>query len=412
MREPSARAARSRPIVGLAGLALLGALACADPPAPAPLPRGPSGPEPVAVATPRRIGTSGGFDLVATADGALLAWGPAASDGGGVRVLGLSPLGASASAERDVSAGALVAARASDEAPRQVVELVAIASGTTLAVAWIAPNARTDVAEASVSSGGIEGFGPAFSIGDAASVVVSPLSARGRITALVGEEGALRVRVRTPPRACGRDVPPCEGTRRFRLDDASRRGAAEGPDESVPDVCEPFLVGGLWSEGTYFHGLCHVEAGAPSAVVYALDPEPMHAAAVDPLPGCEPLTLAPTPAGAALVARCPEGISVAWIDGTGHVEGAARPAHRETVCEGGRATLAVVGADGARLEVPLTTPLSRLEGLLDESVAGSRARAVWTGSALLVAAPDHGEVVLARWQCPPHPGPMRRSDGR
>lgn len=386
-------------------------VACTDPPTAPLAPRVPSGPGPVGVATPRRIGTAGGFDLVATTEGALLAWGPAALDGGGVRVLGLSPLGAAVSAERDVSVGALVAARASDEAPRQVVELVAIASGMTLAVAWIAPNAPTDVAEGSVSSGGVEGFGPAFTLGDAASVVVSPLSARGRITGLVGEEGALRVRVRTPPRACGRDA-PCEGTRRFRLDDASHRGTAEGPDESVPDVCEPFLVGGVSAEGTYFHALCHVEAGAPSAVVYAVDPEPMHAAAVDPLPGCEPLTLAPTLAGAALVARCPEGISIAWIDGTGHVEGAARPAHRETVCEGGRATLRVVGADGARLDVPLTTPLSRLEGLLDESIAAPRARAVWTGTALLVAAPDHGEVVLARWQCPPHPGAMRRSDGR
>ena len=51
-----------------------------------------------------------------------------------------------------------------------------------------------------------------------------------------------------------------------------------------------------------------------------------------------------------------------------------------------------------------------LEGLLDAGIAGPRARAVWTGSALLVAEPERAHVAIERWECPPHPGSMRRTD--
>lgn len=407
MAEP-ARARRRRGVAY--ALAALGVLACSDPPAPEPPP--PPRPAPVApVATPRRIGVEGGFDLVATPDGALLAWGPPATDGGGVRVIGLSPLGVLVAGERDISAGSRVAPRAADQAPTQALELVALVSGSALAVAWVAANVPEHVAEASVSSGGVEGFGPAFALGDTATVV-DLASARGRLAAQESADG-LYLRLRMPSRPCRPDAERCEGTRRVRLDAAARRAALEGPsDEAVPDACEPFLVGAVGSAGTYFHAFCHRVEGAPSALVWALDPEPMLAAAVDPLPGCAPLALAPTTTGAAIVARCPDvGVSVAWLDEGGRVEGVARPALRESTCTAGRPTLRVLGADGAVLEVPLTGRVSRIEGLLDASVAGPRARAVWTGSALLVAEPERGEVALERWECPPFPGAaLRRSD--
>lgn len=377
--------------LGIAAV-LLSSCSCEEPPAPFVVPST-TVPPPPAVASARPIAADGAFDLVATPEGALLAWGPPQAGGGGVRAILLSPVGTALGLERDVAGDSHAHAGSTDEAVRPALEVVAVSSGSMLGIAWVVDGVPPAMGEATVSSGGLEGFAPAFTLGLVGAT--STPSARGRLAAIVGEDGALRVRIRTPARPCDRAA-PCEGTTRIRLDDADHR--REGPAEAVPSACEPFLVGTLATAGTYFHGLCHVEdAGTPSAMVYSIDPEPMHAAATDPLPGCAPLGLAPAPGGVAVVSSCPEGVSVAWLDGTGVVRGVARPATRSATCTAGRPTLRIEGE--ATLEIPLTTPLSRIETLLGEPVASDRARAIWTGAAILVAEPRNHDVWIERWEC-------------
>jgi hypothetical protein len=57
------------------------------------------------------------------------------------------------------------------------------------------------------------------------------------------------------------------------------------------------------------------------------------------------------------------------------------------------------GQHGPGVVLPLTGPLSRIETWLAEDLAPAGARAVWTGQALLVAAPAEGGVRVRGHRC-------------
>jgi hypothetical protein len=319
----------------------------------------------------------------------LLVWGAPPVPSPGLRASFLSPLG-------EPRAHDLVL---SEDLP---IEIDAVADGARSAVAWVAQPQTSDLElHAFAALGAGAHFGPARDFGPA-----EPLASphRGRLAVSNGADGAFYLSHRALSEPCTLVEGTCARVRRDRLDTAA---PVRGDDPlEVPEPCEPLLVGSVRVEGTWFSALCHRERGpsgelAPRATVYAIRPAIALAAASQVLVGCMPRALSPTAGGAALIADCPEGRSVAWQDELGRPLGEIRGAHFEVACAG-RPVLRMTGEAGA-LEVPLTAALGRIEGLLPAALAPDHARAVWSGSAILVATPrqsgERRELVLDRYAC-------------
>lgn len=369
-------------------LALLAlALGCSDPPEPVPAP--PPPPRPTLLAS-RAVASDSSFELLPEGDGALLVWGTPPTPESDVLAAALSPLGEPRGHDR-VLAHALP------------IEITGIADGARTAIAWVAQRSSlgTELATTALYSAGDLAFGAPIDLGDA-TPLLTPF--RGRLSITTSEDGAFLLSHRVPPAACtGRDG-TCARIARSRLDVP---GSARGDDPlEVPAPCEPFVSGAIRTGGTWFSGICHEEgesgvSATPRTTVYAIRPEISLAAASEVLVGCSPRHLSPTDVGAALIADCPDGLGVAVQDELGRTTAEIRAARLEVVCAA-RPTLTVRGTGGS-LDVPLTAALGRIEGLLPEAIAGAHDRAVWTGSAILVAhvevSGERRHVVLERHQC-------------
>jgi hypothetical protein len=373
------------------------ALGCGgDPVAPvdnsAVAPPPPQAPRPLAVG--RMVATRAAFDLIASAEGAVLVWGVPQTEGGGVRALALDAYGGVRGHEVVVVAEGLSASASADDDPGHVEDVAAAAAGARTAIAWIVRRGARSRAQATISSAGIEGFAPPRDLG---ATVSGPLdgSARGRIAVWALPDGSAVVAHQLEPGHCMGRAGTCARFSRSHLGGNPVRG--DEPLE-VFDPCEPLLVGGVVRGAAWFHGICHGGA-QPATTLYAIDPTsaPL-ASAPDVLAGCAPIGIAPGPSGAVAVARCPEGISAQEVGPRGDVLATVRPARARAWCESGRPILELASKGGA-IRLPLSEPISRLEALLDESLAPPGARAVWTGEALLVAAIANREVTLRRFQC-------------
>ncbi len=165
----------------------------------------------------------------------------------------------------------------------------------------------------------------------------------------------------------------------------------------MPSPCEPFVGGALARGGTWYYALCHAEE-APTATVYALRPAIDYAAAMDAPAGCVPAGIAPLDDGVAVVTRCGEGERAMHLDEMGQETGRFAIEDRGASCEAGRPVLRI-GGGGQRHILRLGAATDHVEALLPASVAPPGSRAIWTGEALLVAAPIGGEVSLRRYQC-------------
>ncbi|UJR80529.1 hypothetical protein [Sandaracinus amylolyticus] len=362
-----------------------GESAAPEPPPPAPAP-----PPPPPVVAARPISSRASFDLVALPDGAALAWGATPNDGGGVRAIALDPNGGVRGHEVVVSEIAFVGG---GDDPGSVEELAIAAAGHRVAVAWIARSGPTVRAIATIASAGVDGFAPVRDLG--ASVAGAyDRSTRGRVAAWGRDDGSAMIVLRAPPGPCQASAGECA---RFAL---ASIGDGEGRDAIVNEVrepCDPLVVGGIARGSAFFYGACHVtEQGAPTTTLYAIDRGGggALASAPDVVEGCVPIGIAPGASGAIAIGRCDDGIAAQEVGPRGDLLGAARAATPRVVCASGRPTIEL----GA-IRVPLVEAMSRIEGLLPASVAPEGSRAVWTGDAILVAAPSGREVALRRYQC-------------
>lgn len=336
---------------------------------------------------PRPVASASSFDLVPLDDGAVLGWSSPPPDAR-ISVIALGPLGEARGSDVLVS-------------ERLAIELAMASEGGRMALAWVSQSSHRSmeiVAEAAFAPGGVGSFSAPIGLG-ISDPLITPH--RGRLALATADDGAFYVSHRLPIAPCTSGLPSCTlmGRRRLDLPDAMGRG--DEPLE-VPGACEPFIAGTIGNHGTWFSALCHEVDGAPVTTVYAIRPSLSLAAANEMLPGCAPRALVPTAGGAALIGECADGVGVAWQDELGRVVGDARAATLTTTCVDGRPVLGVAGTQS--LSVPLTAPVARIEGLLPPEVASSDARAVWTGSSILVArhralGAGHGEVALARFQC-------------
>lgn len=351
------------------------------------------------ISAPRAISTPASFDLVATGDGAVLIFAAPLAEGGVLRAMSLDPRGVTRGRET------LVADRRASASPLLVTEVAAASAGGRLGIAWIAQESSAR-AEVFTTHGGADAlaFAPATSLGDS---VVFPRSARGRVAMSARDDGGLTLTFR-------RSAGPCEaqhGTcaryqhRRIGRTDAPARGT-DGNEVLVP--CEPLLSGSVWAEGVWFSGVCSALDGARSHV-FAIREEPSYAAVYDGPRGCFPVGIVALAEGAASVTRCPEGLHVARLGADGRATAATSHAVMSTLCEGGRPQLRASG-DGAAIALALEAPQSRVEALLPAQLAPAGARAVWTGEALLVAAPQGADVFLRRYACRPGSTELVRDD--
>lgn len=396
---------RARPLSRTAAVWLAaGCLAgCGDPP-PTTAVVVPPPPVPVApIAAPRAVASSIAFDLVSTPGGAVIAWGTPARQGGGVRALAIDPTGAPRGTEVDVVRRGDARSGSADEAPAQIEELTLASSGTRVGLAWVV-SAPSPVVQATFSSQETEGFAPARTLAPTVALVPGSRAARGRVAISTREDGAIVVTHRLADARCSEAVAAEAGTPgatcarigRSELD-ALVADSDPATEMEVPSPCASLLPGAVTTAGTWFFGICHL-APTVATTLYAIRPSLSYAAANDTLTGCMPDAVAPLPEGAAVIGTCEGGTRASIVDGTGRETSVVSGPHFEVVCEGGRPTIAMSGEAVPR-RIPLLNAVSRIEALLPERVAPRGARAVWTGSALLVAVPVEGEVSLRRYEC-------------
>lgn len=366
-----ARPAKTRPLgTGAAVVsAVLALLSCGAPPVD----------EPAAgsIADPvHRLGGAapGAFALAATAEGALLAVGGA----DGVSAQPLDPVG-----EPRGDAAILEAA--------PVDELVAGAAGRRVGIGWVvveAPASAPRVRAAFSPDGGVS-FLAAQDVDDTVAVPTPG----GRLAIAADDGGLVALYHRIVPAPCVASEGICARYDRFGLGaDAARAGRGTEPLE-IDQPCEPLLGGALWSDGSWFTSVCHVQP-QPRALVFTIRPAIHYAVATELPAGCRPAGLAPRTGGALALGACPGGAVRVPLDVMGQAGPPIDARAAGARCEDGRP---VVGWPGQ--ELPLSTARGDLAPLLPPAVAPLGARAVWTGEALLIATQVGDVIELRRRRC-------------
>lgn len=339
------------------------------------------------------IASEDAFELVATSDGAAVVWVAPGPCDASLRVQRFDAEGRRLGGA--VRAGVVPCGRERSEGA-QITELAATAAAGKLAAAWIVEDATSAVVFGSVGSDAADALAPAQRIAEASR---ERLAARGRLMLSASPIGQMRMAFRAPDAACVGAPGRCAKlvTQAFPV-------GAERPADAreMPTPCARMLVGAHALGDTWYDAFCAVTPRATEqaalTLVYAIRPEISYAEAVPVLEGCEPLGVAPTPRGVAVLGTCEGQLRAHVVAGQGRalvLDGVMR----EAKCVASRPLLALAAADGARLEVPLDEPRDRLELLLAPGLASARARAAFTGSRLLVADVQRNRVVLRTFVC-------------
>ncbi|HEU4579992.1 MAG TPA: hypothetical protein VFS67_17155 [Polyangiaceae bacterium] len=224
-----------------------------------------------------------------------------------------------------------------------------------------------------------------------------PSSGRGNLALVSRGAGALAL-VRGPRESCedgSQDV--CFGFRFYALSGAGAAPTGLGLRVPVPcDARAAQLVAPLPPAGPaqrWQYAVCTRSEQAPVLTVFSIEPERSYASARQVFAGCTPLGAAYFAGQPAFVAECQGSRQIARMGSADAPFDIQRLDVRGLVC----------GPHGARVRLGsawlgLDQPLDHLELLLDASLTPPGARAVWTGSALLVARAQ-GKLVVDRYAC-------------
>ena len=333
----------------------------------------------------RRSSTPSAFDLVPTAGGAALVWA-----GGMPPALHLEPLDAAGHVLRHATS-----TLASGEG---VADVAVVARGGAHVIAW----SEAAAGERRLRAAWVPESGPArrFELGAVGSD--APV-ARGGVALAASGQGA-RLFARGGPTACAAaSAAPCRAFQFFAIEPDQARPlglalAVPSPCASqaaqlVPGVSGRALPGGTAEPFEY--AVCSAARDSPALTVFSIRPDPAYAMAEEVFAGCTPLGAARFAGAAAFVALCGSERRVARLarDAAGLSIEVLEP--RGLVCGAAGANVRL-GAGWLRL----SEPMGGLELLLGEDLAPPGSRAVWTGSALLVARPTAaGELLLQRHAC-------------
>ena len=335
------------------------------------------------------------FDLVATSEGAVLAWAPGTcAEGVQLQHLDVDGRVQHTLALNDAVCGPGVAGKLGE-----VVELVAAAGGGRLGVAWLVQSRDGARVFGSHAGDAAESFAPVLPLGAADP---GPLNGRGRLSLVASESAQLRLSWHAPRAACAGQPESCAQliTEPFptRSDAAGRRTDTR----EIPRPCPRLVIGSVWTLGVWFDAFCALEgdAATPISEVYAIRPEIFYAEALPTLQDCEPLGVSPSRGGALIWGRCADGLRAHALA----VEGRRRilpNARRSVRCDAGRPVLQVAGRGGALNgeAFELDAPRDRLELWLPDELAAPGSRAVFTGRRLLVAEPGAGKLALRSHRC-------------
>ncbi|MDD9932192.1 MAG: hypothetical protein OXT09_01235 [Myxococcales bacterium] len=224
-------------------------------------------------------------------------------------------------------------------------------------------------------------------------------SAAGRVSMTATRAGQLLIAYRTPPGPCERgDGGRCAHyVARLHPQVAPSRGRGVELRE-VPEPCDVMLAGTLVQAGTWFDAVC-AHKPEPVTTVFVIQPEISYAEAIEALPGCLPLGLAPTERGAVLLGRCGAQLGARTLSPDGRDDRELRAAVRAVTCRDGRPRLTLGDQDGPAAELSLTSHMSGLGLLLPPELAPAGARAVFTGESILVARAREGRLLLQRHAC-------------
>lgn len=311
------------------------------------LPPEPDGPSQTAVARP--ISSSGAFDVVPRADGALLVW--AGPNAPGIRAEPLAADGSSAGASSPLA-----------EVVGHVREIEVAVSGDRIALAWSLTDGRTATQRAFAAVGPLAGpLETPIALGEVDPAALQ--TTRGNLAVAPDGEGFVAA-VRTAGRC-----PAGAGCAQIVIAPIGGRGARR----TIPldHACTRAIVGTASAQGRAVLGLCD---GTSLARVALGDGAPT-VSREDA--SCAELSVLDV-GGERRVARCPEPRIL-----------------------GGEA-LAPACADQALTlgaGITLAAPASGLAPMLPETIAPPGSRGTWTGSALLVASPSNGELLLQRHIC-------------
>jgi hypothetical protein len=348
-----------------------------------------SKPSPVATVSAPRLTSGAPFELVATSDGALLLWatGPCREglqlqhfDANGVPRGSMQTLSACEPSHPDA----------------RITELVAVAGGGKLGVAWISEGAGGSEVLGSYGRDSGVTLAPTLPLG-AAETSGPPHS---RLWLSGAESGQLRLAYRAPKAACDAAPSGCAlvvSQAHPPGSEAAQRGG--GDTREVPFPCERLMVGSTWNRGIWYDAFCALDgaAGRATTEVYAIRPEIFYAEATPVLAGCTPLGLAPSQMGAVVFGRCGDELRVHVLRETQTRALIVR--ERRLQCDAGRPVLTLIGDHDERETFRLDAPRDRLELWIPPKIAPNESRVAFTGRRILIATVQANRLMLRTQHC-------------
>lgn len=331
--------------------------------------------------TERRLAMPSAFDLVPAPAGGLLVWA-----GGAPPALHLEALDAAGRVQPAalptlaVGEGVADVAAASLGAARVVAWSERGPGGRQLRAAWI----------------GTEGPTAPFELGPIGGDASTP---SGGVALAAGPQGA-RLLARGGATECSSTS--SEGCQAFRFFNIDASGARTmGMPLAVPNPCASraaqLVPGGANGGATepFEYALCSAVGDSSVLTVFSIQPSPAYAMAEEVFAGCTPLGAARFAGDAVFVAACAGERRLARLDRARNALRVESLEPRGVIC----------GPAGANVRLGSgwlrpSEPLGGLELLLGDDLAPPGARAIWTGTALIVArATAEGTLALERHVC-------------
>jgi hypothetical protein len=328
---------------------------------------------------PARLRNASAFELIATPTGATLVWAPAEREHGALAERELTASGAPATPA--------VALLGKERAAGEISDLVASPSGDALIVAWVERDPRNAQARALYRPA--HGAPLVLELGSAWRAAEP---SRGHL-AVASQGDSTLVFARGESAAClDENVSDCFSFAMHRI----RQGKVErqGFPLLVPKPCSDGSLA-LATQGNDLHyAVCANPDGKPVTTLFRVVAEPAYARADPVLSGCRPLSLVEWGGAPRLVADC-DGQRRAARAGRENAAVAVEELPSPVVqCSENRARLR---AGDSWLE--LDAPRSNLQALLPSVMAPRGSRAVFTGTALLVARANKDHLELTRYAC-------------
>lgn len=331
--------------------------------------------------SPGPVASAGAFDLVLSPGGPVLIWAPPrAAAGGGVVLHELDAFGEPVGPLRRVAAR-----------DAEVVELAAAPAQDGIGVVFRETDARVSRTLALLAPS--RGAPPAPQV--LSTAPADPSTGRGQIA--ISAMGQGRVRLLHPSGAApcaGTDAGPCVGFGFHELGPGARI-SPDRPWLSVPTPCPEGAASVAGLDGRFFYAVCSWRTDAPSTMAYAIDVDTYYARADEVLRDCIPLGMIAIDHQTVLLgADCGVTRRAARLMLDMKPPAEFPLADLALSCHGETATITAAG-----WELPLSDARAELEAILPDTIAPVGARALWTGSALLVAQRMSGELELRRYTC-------------